>query len=84
MIRKTPVFPTPIKQGDGKYAHTFFRFADAVHYIDAVAGDPPRHLSGDDLIRLITERKFRELLGGVSKMFIHRRLPKNQPSDAHA
>lgn len=65
--------PAPIKISGGRFGYNFYRYAEAVHYIDAMVGHPPRDLEGDDLVRLITERKFRELLGGVSKMFIHRR-----------
>jgi hypothetical protein len=86
MTRTTePPIPTPIKAGGGRFGHNFYRYVDVVHYIDAMAGQAPRELEGDDLIRLITENKFRELLGGVSKMFIHRRrIPKGSAPEARA
>jgi hypothetical protein len=71
--KKNIAFPLPIKTEEGKYARNFYRYADVVHYLDAVIGNPPRELSGNDLIKIITERTFRDLLGGVSKMYLYRR-----------
>jgi hypothetical protein len=71
--KQSPPWPATIKLGEGPFARNAFLYAEAVRYIDHLAGSPPRDLSGDDLVRLITEGDFRKLLGGVSHMFIWRR-----------
>jgi hypothetical protein len=74
--------PRPIKLGEGKFARNFFRYGDAVAFIDARAGVPPRNLSEADRVRLITAREFRHLLGDVSEMFLWRLLNKDRAAAA--
>jgi hypothetical protein len=70
--------PRRIKVGEGKFARNFFRYGEAVAFIDARAGDPPRQLSETDRVRLITAREFRHLLGDVSEMFLWRLLNRDR------
>jgi hypothetical protein len=70
--------PRPIKIGEGKFARNFFRYGDALAFIDARAGDHPRNLSEADRVRLISAREFRHLLGDVSEMFSWRLLNKDR------
>jgi hypothetical protein len=74
--------PRPTKIGDGKFARNFFSYAEAVAFIDARAGKPPRALSETDKVRLISAREFRHLLGGVSEMFLWRLLNKDRAAAA--
>jgi hypothetical protein len=74
--------PRPIKLGEGKFARNFFRYGEAVAFIDGRAGNPPRKLSEVDRLRLITAREFRHLLGGVSEMFVWRLLNRNRAAAA--
>jgi hypothetical protein len=71
---RKPEFPRPVKFGDGPFARNFFQYASVVEFIDQSAGNPPRKLSEADRVRMITAREFRNLLGGVSEMFIWRKL----------
>jgi predicted DNA-binding transcriptional regulator AlpA len=75
---KKNAFPRPVKIGYGKFARNFFRYGEAVHFIDGRAGDPPRKLSEADRVRLISAREFRHLLGDVSEMFLWRLLNKDR------
>ncbi len=70
--------PRPIKVGEGKFARNFFRYGDAIAFIDGRAGDPSRELSETDKVRLISAREFRHLLGDVSEMFLWRLLNKDR------
>jgi hypothetical protein len=70
--------PRPIKLGEGKFARNFFRYGEAVAFIDGRAGNSPRDLSETDRVRLITAREFRHLLGDVSEMFLWRLLNRDR------
>jgi hypothetical protein len=74
--------PRPIKIGEGKFARNFFRYGEAVAFIDQRAGKPPRDLSETDRVRLITAREFRHLLGDVSEMFLWRLLNRDRAAAA--
>jgi hypothetical protein len=74
--------PRPIKLGEGKFARNFFRYGDAVAFIDQRAGRAPRDLSETDRVRLITAREFRHLLGDVSEMFLWRLLNRDRAAAA--
>jgi hypothetical protein len=80
--RPRPSLRKPIKIGEGKFARNFYLYAEAVHFIDGLAGNPPRELSETDRVRLITAREFRHLLGDVSEMFLWRLHNKDRAAAA--
>jgi hypothetical protein len=70
---KTPFIP-PFKLEPNGRNRWFYR--DVVDWLDERAGRPPRKYNETDAARVIGTAEVRELLGGVSEMYLWRLLHK--------